>query len=329
MTDTTTPSRAPSIGLVLGAGGVPGHAYAVGTLAALEAATGWDPRDADLIVGTSAGASVGSTLRAGMSAADQYALALDQPLSDAGEALVAGIPAGGGEDAPPAGDGARRVAPLMAARSLLRWPPRPGLSLAGFRRAGPRSATPLGDRYRALLPAWPERHLWICAVRTADGRRVVFGRDDLPDTDVGTAVEASAAIPGSITPVRIGDSTYVDGATWSVTNADLAAGLGFDTLVVVAPLSVSRDALRRKPSRALLQRAYHRAMLARELTAARAMGTRLVVVEPNADDLRAIGDAHPPERHRAAIAARAFTSMDGRLAAEEGLARSLVEPVAA
>ena len=54
----------PRIGLVLGAGGVVGHAWHGGVLRALEAETGWDPRDADVIVGTSAGAVVGAALRA-------------------------------------------------------------------------------------------------------------------------------------------------------------------------------------------------------------------------------------------------------------------------
>ena len=59
---------APRIALALGAGGVVGHAYHAGVLAALEEATGWDPRDAEVIVGTSAGSVVGSLLRAGFAA---------------------------------------------------------------------------------------------------------------------------------------------------------------------------------------------------------------------------------------------------------------------
>ena len=40
-----------SVALVLGAGGLVGQAYHAGVLAALEAELGWDPRQADLIVG--------------------------------------------------------------------------------------------------------------------------------------------------------------------------------------------------------------------------------------------------------------------------------------
>ena len=44
------------VGLVLGGGGRIGLAYHAGALAALEHDLGWDPRSADVIVGTSVGA---------------------------------------------------------------------------------------------------------------------------------------------------------------------------------------------------------------------------------------------------------------------------------
>jgi NTE family protein len=46
------------IGLVLGAGGSAGVAYHGAILGALEAATQWDPRTADIIVGTSRPAGI-------------------------------------------------------------------------------------------------------------------------------------------------------------------------------------------------------------------------------------------------------------------------------
>ncbi|MDQ1475357.1 MAG: hypothetical protein QOE62_586, partial [Actinomycetota bacterium] len=48
------------IGLVLGAGGAVGHAFHAGVLAGITEATGWDARDAEVIVGTSAGSVVGA-----------------------------------------------------------------------------------------------------------------------------------------------------------------------------------------------------------------------------------------------------------------------------
>ena len=54
-----------SIGLVLGGGGVTGASYHFGTLFALQMATGWDPSDADVIVGTSAGSFLAAIVRGG------------------------------------------------------------------------------------------------------------------------------------------------------------------------------------------------------------------------------------------------------------------------
>ncbi len=51
------------IGLVLGAGGVTGEAFHRGVLAALTDVSGFDPRSAAIVVGTSAGSIVGASLR--------------------------------------------------------------------------------------------------------------------------------------------------------------------------------------------------------------------------------------------------------------------------
>src|SRR4029079_8270982 len=58
-------SRAMRVGLVLGAGGVIGGSWLMGALEALEAETGWHAADAELIVGTSAGAVIGAPAAAG------------------------------------------------------------------------------------------------------------------------------------------------------------------------------------------------------------------------------------------------------------------------
>ena len=62
-----------SIGLVLGAGGLTGQAFHAGVLAGIAEASGWDPADADVVVGTSAGAGMGLYLRLGITPADMLA----------------------------------------------------------------------------------------------------------------------------------------------------------------------------------------------------------------------------------------------------------------
>ncbi len=67
------------IGLVLGAGGTVGQPYHAGVLAALEHDLGWDPRTAEIIVGTSAGSVTGTLLRLGVPASDLAAWAVEAP----------------------------------------------------------------------------------------------------------------------------------------------------------------------------------------------------------------------------------------------------------
>src|ERR671922_2595780 len=54
------------VGLVLGAGGVVGGAWLTGGLYALATETGWDPAEADYIVGTSAGSMMGALCASGV-----------------------------------------------------------------------------------------------------------------------------------------------------------------------------------------------------------------------------------------------------------------------
>jgi NTE family protein len=124
---------------------------------------------------------------------------------------------------------------------------------------------------------------WICAVRVRDGRRVVFGRDDVPTPDLGTAAQASCAIPRVIRPVRIGGDDYVDGGTHSSTNADLLAALAFDVVVVVS--SMTSEAPRLSPNQ--LGPWWFSRQLQREVAAIRDHGTPVLVVQPTAADVTA------------------------------------------
>ena len=79
------------VGLVLGAGGLVGHAYHAGVLRALSD-HGWDARPAAVVVGTSAGSGVGALLRAGLPARDLAARVLGEPLTAEGARVVANAP---------------------------------------------------------------------------------------------------------------------------------------------------------------------------------------------------------------------------------------------
>src|SRR5437764_9855219 len=57
--------RRGRVGLVVGGGGVRGASWLMGALHGLIAETGWDPAGAELLIGTSAGATVAALTAAG------------------------------------------------------------------------------------------------------------------------------------------------------------------------------------------------------------------------------------------------------------------------
>ncbi|MBK9180358.1 MAG: patatin-like phospholipase family protein [Acidimicrobiales bacterium] len=315
---------APSIGLVLGAGGATGGAFHAGALTALADVTGWDARTAELVVGTSAGAAVASGLRAGLSPADLAHRAAGRPLSPEGEALLAG--AGPPVDPlrlPPARHWWPPVpaAPRLLVTEVLQpWRWRAGVALAAALPEGTRSTDPLAERARAVHAGrrWPERPLWICAVRLGDGARVVLGRDVRVDADIGDAVAASCAVPGLFAPRRIGRDRYVDGGVHAPTNADLLAGLGFDLVVVSSPMSATADGLRAAADR--IPRAWHRHTLDTEVAAVRRMHTPVLVLEPTAADLRVMGVRALDAGRAAAVAGQVEAGVRRRLQRPEAAA---------
>jgi NTE family protein len=287
-----------SVGLVLGAGGVVGHAYHAAVLGTLADVTGWDARSATIIVGTSAGSGVGAVLRAGLPARDLAARITGGPLSPEGATLLRGMERLSPPSMRPVAGGRVPVpqAPMLLFRDLVApWRFRPGRALAALAPEGRVPTTGMGDRMRQLhKQRWPDEALWICALRLSDGERVVFGRDARPEPDVGTAVEASSAIPGYFAPVTIDGERYVDGGTHSPTNADLVGGVGLDLVIVSSPMSAQRDALvfnMRAAARGL-----HHGALRRELASFSA-ATRVLCFEPTSVDISVMGiNAMDPKR---------------------------------
>jgi NTE family protein len=158
-------------------------------------------------------------------------------------------------------------------------PIRPVVTLAGLLPRGTASTGAMAARIRECHPdPWPSAPTWICAVSVRTGRRVVFGREDVDVDHIGAAVAASSAVPGYFAPVRVGGIDHVDGGVHSTTNADLAAGLGMDLVVVSAPMT-AESAGGRLPT----GRAWHTRVLRREIRAV-AGRTAVLVVQPGPDD---------------------------------------------
>jgi NTE family protein len=308
----------PRIGLVLGAGGAVGHAFHAGVLAAVAASSGWDPRDAEVIVGTSAGSVVGALLRAGASAPDLAARATGSPLSSAGRRLVARAEAG---QAPlpriPSRPERRRVpamsaAPGALARAALQpWNARPGALAAAFLPEGRIPTELVAAGLRPLFTEWPDAALWINAVQLDSGRRVTFGRDSTSPVAVADAVAASCAIPAFFAPVLIDGRRYVDGGVHSPTNADLVAGIELDLVVVSSPMSIAESGLRVAPDQPA--RRLSRFTLAREVARIRRSGTPVLTFQPTAADLAVMGYNAMDDSRRAPVATTAYESARRRM----------------
>jgi len=203
--------------LVLGGGGVAGIAWEVGILARL-AELGVDlPADADLVVGTSAGACVGALVTEQVGY--ETLIATQRlPVSQTKERIpdfdlnllveIFGLMTSKKDD--PAA--ARRKIGALALdtktvsederREIIAW------------------RVPKGE--------WPARRLIITAVDAKTGERTSF--DASSAVSLVDAVAASCAVPGIWPPVTIGGHRYIDGGVYSTTNVDLAQGC---TLTVV------------------------------------------------------------------------------------------------
>ncbi|MFF4369529.1 patatin-like phospholipase family protein [Streptomyces sp. NPDC001594] len=263
--------------LVLGPGGVAGTAWTAGLAHGLRH-QGLDLGEADLVVGTSAGAIVAAALGA------------EDGLARLADPLSGGRPR-------PAGPDPGRTAEVFAVLGT------PGLAPEEARRrvgrialetADPRAQQALLTGRRELIgtDAWPQRRLLITAVDAASGEPVVWDRDS--GVPLVHAVAASSAFPGTAPPVAVGDRHYMDGALREGSNADLARGAR--TLVVVEPLAHQHP---REPHRQA-----HAALAAR---------TVLTVV-PDEASVRAFG-TDPGDR---AAWAPSFRAGRAQAAAEHG-----------
>lgn len=310
------------VGLVLGAGGVVGQAYHAGVLAALEHDLGWDPRTADLIVGSSAGSITGSFLRLGVPASDLASMLVDSPLSTEGAPLLESID----RDAEIPGltirDVVRPLRPptlrLLGRVARRPWAFRPGVAAATLLPKGRIDLLSLASGLDDLAgERWPE-DLWLCAARRDDGRRVVFGRPGSPPATLVQAVAASCAIPGYFAPVDIHGTCYFDGGVHSPTSADVLCRERLDVVVVVSPMSAARHL----PVVDDPIRWTHHRRLMLEVRRLEAAGTTVVRFEPDARCVTAMGMNAMASDRSERVVQQAFLEA-GRLSARPGVSARL------
>ncbi len=204
----------------------------------------------------------------------------------------------------------------------------------------------IGAAIRMALPhGWPARSFWSVALDLDRGERVVFGAPGAPPVDLHVAISASTSVPGVFAPVLVDGRRYGDAGLISPSNLDLVAGMGFDAVVCINPMSGGDEpiwrkafaanthplahAVKRAAAHAFAQtgsrlRRHFDGLLARERALVEATGTRVFVLHPSAED-----QAHFPlnsmgQRARSAIVSRARHTTATRLRTDPAL-RPLAE----
>jgi NTE family protein len=250
-----------SFAIVLAGGGERVIAWETGVLAGL-AARGTDPRRAEAVIGTSAGALVAARVAAGRDPrADAARLAARRDGREAGAAA------------------ASSAAAATFAQLAALWSATPGSDSERRRRIGAlalarASGCPesLIEQVRRRLPGgpWP-RALRVAAVDAVAGERVALtAADGIP---VERGVAASRAIPTVNAPVTVNGRRLIDGAVGSATNADLALATPARTVIVIASFGLDLWA----------------AALEREVGAIEAAGRQVIVIRPGQADEAAMG----------------------------------------
>jgi NTE family protein len=270
-----------NVALVLGGGGAAGNAWEIGVIAGL-AEAGLDMTEtADLVVGTSAGATAAAQVRSSIPAAELLASVLSPPIQ----------PVGQNRERPPSLPMAtvfERMGAIGAA----------GTSAADLQRTmgafGLESDSILGPgagQRRAMVAArlprseWPDRPMIVVAVNAQTGELAAFDRDS--GVDLVDAVTASTALPGLVPTQSINGTRYIDGGVRSPDNADLASG--YAHVVVLSPLGGRSgtppkgqfEGLRRPPEWGV--------DLASQVEALRKQGSHVEVITPDADSRAAMG----------------------------------------
>ena len=213
----------PTVGLerafVLAGGGATGIAWEAGIVIGLRDG-GIDVRDADTMIGTSAGSMVAAHLRVGTDEGNAFARIQEgAPLASYGRLGTS--------------DAARYL------RAQLNLDKRSGRALVGQSALTARTTTE-EDWLQAIGlglagKRWPEGRLFVTAVDAQTGTSVVF--DNTSGVPLERAVAASCAVPGVFPAVEVGGRRYVDGGLRTIANADLAAG--HRRVLVLSPFPIA------------------------------------------------------------------------------------------
>ncbi len=291
--------------LVLGGGGPVGIAWEAGLIAGL-LEEGVDLREADYVLGTSAGSFVGSQLAAGrdMRQTLEAILAEDARQKSAAETAQPRTASAAAPSGP---------TPMMTLMRLMQ-------EAAEGKRSGEEVRRELGAFALAAKTVdeetfiksfgrslseggqWPARRFACTAVDTATGEFQVWDNDS--GVPLAQAVASSCSVPGVYPPITIKGKRWMDGGMRSGTNADIPKG--YDKVLVVAVRIGAGDP-------AALERS--KAALDRELQVLRDGGATVGLITPDEGSAAAFGNNLMDARKRPG-AARAGYEQGRRTAAK-------------
>ena len=269
-----------NLALVLGGGGAAGNAWMIGLIAGL-AEAGIDMTvAADLVIGTSSGATAAAQVRSSVPPAELYASILAESVApDAQNRL--------GPHSHPMSTLFERLRAIGAAAT----------SAAGFQRAmgafGLESDATLGPvaaaQRRAMVAArlsrheWPERLMIVVALNALTGELVVFDRES--GVSLVDAVTAGTALPGMVPTHDINGVRYINGGVRSGENADVASG--YANVVVLSPFGGRSATLPTGQFEGL--RRFPGSDLKSQVDGLRMQGSRVEVITPDPESQAAMG----------------------------------------
>ncbi|MGK4578655.1 patatin-like phospholipase family protein [Kitasatospora sp. HPMI-4] len=209
-----------STAVVLGGGGLAGIGWTIGALAALQECGVLRLDSVGHVIGTSAGAAVAAAVLQAGSAGAEYDRAVRKTRRNRELAPAVAL-----ADVFPdvmAVHGSEDSVAVKTERLIRLSRERSGVDPSLRRDAVAR---------RVERDCWPDGRFDITAVR-ADGSRTVFSRGS--GVGLVDALTASCAVPGLWPVVRIDGEDYIDGGTFSLTNAELARDA--DQVIVFQPM---------------------------------------------------------------------------------------------
>jgi NTE family protein len=278
--------------LVLSGGGITGIAWELGVLMGLKDG-GVDVTDAELVVGTSAGSSVGAQITSSLILEELYSFQL-KPMEETKER--------------PTEFDVAKFRKMMAAAIMSS--PDAQTARARIGEAALLAETMSEEDRLDLMASRLPEHEWskntklvINVVDAETGEWTTFDRDS--GVSLLLAVTASSAVPGVYPPTTINGRRYIDGGMSSGTNSDLTKDQDLVLIIVAEPTMTM-------PS---VGPTMHRITFEEELKELKEAGAKVVVITPDELSLEAKGP-NPLDARQRSASARAGREQGRKLAKE-------------